>query len=156
MSESFDQRLLQLGLTLPTSVAPMANYVPGVITGNLLYVSGQGAMGDDGQWLTGRVPDAVSVEEAYRRARLTGLRVLAVMRQMLGTLDRVHRIVKIVGFVNCAPQFANQPAIINGCSDLLVEVFGEHGRHARSALGVSGLPANLTVEIEAVVEIGGR
>ena len=156
MPESFDQRLLTLGLTLPSSVAPIANYVPAVITGNLLYISGQGAMGEDGQWLTGRVPDAVSSEEAYRRARLTGLRILAVVKQTLGTLDQVQRIVKIVGFVNCAPEYGNQPAIINGCSDLMVEVFGDRGRHARSALGVTGLPANLSVEIEAVVEIGGR
>lgn len=152
MSESFDRRLSQLGLSLPASVAPVANYVPAVITGNLLFISGQGAMGDDGQWLTGRVPDAVSAEEAYRRARLTGLRILAVIRHALGTLDRVQRVVKIVGFVNCDAGFGQQPAIINGCSDLLVEVFGEQGRHARSAVGVCGLPVNLSVEIEAVVE----
>jgi enamine deaminase RidA (YjgF/YER057c/UK114 family) len=152
MSENIEKRLAELGIVLPTSIAPMANYVPSVISGNLLFISGQGATGDDGQWLAGRVGDQVTSAEGYARARRTGMRVLSVVKQALGSLDRVQRIVKVLGFVNSTPAFTDHPAVVNGCSDLLVEVFGDRGRHARSAVGVSGLPVNLSVEIEAIVE----
>ena len=152
MSEHIEQRLADLGVVLPTSIAPMANYVPSVITGNLLFISGQGATGDDGRWLAGRIGDQITTAEGYARARRTGLRVLAVVKQALGSLDRVQRIVKVLGFVNSTVEFTDHPAVVNGCSDLLVEIFGDRGRHARSAVGVSGLPANLSVEIEAIVE----
>ncbi len=152
MSANIDERLAELGIVLPTSIAPMANYVPSVISGNLLFISGQGAMGDDGQWLAGRVGDQITTAEGYARARRTGMRVLSVVKQALGSLDRVQRIVKVLGFVNSTPDFTDHPAVVNGCSDLLVEVFGERGRHARSAVGVGGLPVNLSVEIEAIIE----
>ena len=152
MSANIDERLADLGIVLPTSIAPMANYVPSVISGNLLFISGQGAMGDDGQWLAGRVGDQITTAEGYARARRTGMRVLSVVKQALGSLDRVQRIVKVLGFVNSTPDFTDHPAVVNGCSDLLVEVFGERGRHARSAVGVGGLPVNLSVEIEAIIE----
>lgn len=152
MSDPIDKRLVELGIVLPASIAPMANYVPSVITGNLLFISGQGAADDNGQWLAGRVGEDVTVAEGYARARRTGMRVLSVVKQALGSLDRVQRVVKVLGFVNSTPAFIDHPAVVNGCSDLLVEVFGDRGRHARSAVGVSGLPVNLSVEIEAIVE----
>jgi len=153
MSKSIDDRLAELSIVLPASIAPMANYVPSVLSGNLLYVSGQGAAGPDGRWLTGRVPDQIDPKEAYQRARATGIRILAVAKQALGSLDRVQRVVKLLGFVNATADFQDHPAIVNGCSDLLVEVFGERGRHARSAVGVASLPVNISVEIEAIFEI---
>jgi len=156
MSESIEKRLTDLGIVLPASIAPMANYVPSVLSGNLLFVSGQGAADADGRWLTGRVPDQVDAQAAYKRARATGIRILSVAKQALGSLDRVQRVVKLLGFVNATPDFQDHPAIINGCSDLLVEVFGERGRHARSAVGVSGLPVNISVEIEAIFEVSQR
>jgi enamine deaminase RidA (YjgF/YER057c/UK114 family) len=153
MSKPIDERLAELGIELPASIAPVANYVPGVISGQWLFVSGQGAAGPDGRWLTGRVPDQIDPKDAYQRARMTGVRILSVARQTLGSLDRVQRIVKLLGFVNATPDFLDHPAVINGCSDLFVEVFGERGRHARSAVGVSSLPLNISVEIEAIFEI---
>ena len=153
MSKSIDARLQELSIVLPAAIAPVANYVPSVLSGNLLFISGQGAAGSDGRWLTGRVPDQTGPDEAYQRARATGIRILAVARQALGSLDRIQRVVKVLGFVNATAEFHDHPAIINGCSDLFVEVFGERGRHARSAVGVASLPVNLSVEIEAVLEI---
>jgi enamine deaminase RidA (YjgF/YER057c/UK114 family) len=153
MSESIEKRLADLGIVLPAAIAPIANYVPSVLSGNLLFISGQGAAGADGRWLTGRVPDQIGADEGYQRARATGLRILTVARQALGSLDRVQRVVKILGFVNATPDFHDHPGIINGCSDLLVEVFGDRGRHSRSAVGVASLPVNLSVEIEAVFEV---
>jgi enamine deaminase RidA (YjgF/YER057c/UK114 family) len=153
MSESIEKKLAELGIMLPESIAPIANYVPSVLSGNLLFVSGQGATGADGRWLTGRIPDQVDAQEGHKRARATALRILCVAKQALGSLDRVQRVVKLTGFVNATPDFQDHPAVINGCSDLLVEVFGERGRHARSAVGVSGLPVNLSVEIEAIFEV---
>ena len=153
MSQSIDERLSELSIVLPAAIAPIANYVPSVVSGNLLFISGQGAAGPDGGWLTGRVPDQTDPQEAYRRARATGIRILSVARRELGSLDRVARVVKLVGFVNATPDFVDHPSVINGCSDLFVEVFGERGRHARSAVGVSSLPVNLSVEIEAIFEI---
>jgi enamine deaminase RidA (YjgF/YER057c/UK114 family) len=148
-----ESRLAELGLTLPPLLPPMGTYVPYRISGNLLFLSGQGPKEPDGDWLRGQVGSEVSVEEAYRRARLTGLRLLAITQSALGSLDRVTGVVKLLGFVNTAPGFKHQPAVINGCSDLFVEVFGEAGRHARSAVGVASLPEDISVEIEAVLEI---
>lgn len=153
MSDSIDKKLAELGIVLPASIAPIANYVPSVLSGNLLFISGQGAADADGRWLTGRVPDQTDAKEAYRRARATGIRILSVAKQALGTLERVQRVVKLLGFVNAASDFHDHPAVINGCSDLLVEVFGERGRHARSAVGVASLPVNISVEIEAIFEV---
>ena len=148
-------RLKQLGITLPTLAAPVANYVPYVLSRGTLYLSGQGPKRPDGSFATGKVGANVTVEEAYQHARLTGLGLLAAMEQALGSLDRVERVVKLLGMVNCTPEFGQSPAVINGCSDLFVEVFGEAGRHARSAVGLNALPNGITVEIEAIVEVKG-
>lgn len=148
-----ERRLAELGLDLPAATGPAANYVNAVQTGNLLFLSGKGPYRPDGAMHTGIVGQDVSVEEAYGHARLTGLHLIATMKAELGDLDRVRRIVKVLGMVNAAPGFTQQPEIINGCSDLFVGVFGERGRHARSAVGMGSLPRNITVEIEAIVEV---
>jgi enamine deaminase RidA (YjgF/YER057c/UK114 family) len=133
----------------------MANYLPFRHVGGLLYLSGQGPRDADGRLHTGRVGADVTVEEAYRHARLTGLNLLAVIRAALGSLDRVEAVVKVFGMVNAATGFGDHPRVTNGCSDLFVEVFGERGKHARSAVGMGSLPHNITVEIEAIVAVRG-
>ena len=148
-----EQRLAELGIELPTPMAPVANYVPAVRTGNLVFLAGTGPVKPDGAFITGKVGKDVTVEEAYGHARLTGLQLIGTMQAELGDLDRVGRIVKLLGMVNAVPGFGQHPEVINGCSDLFVEVFGERGRHARSAVGMGSLPRNITVEIEAVVEV---
>ena len=150
---SIDDRLRLLGIVLPSVPTPVANYVPFVITGNLLYLSGQGPRDSDGEFLRGVVGAQVSVDEAYQHARLVGLQLLATAKLALGSLDRVSRVVKLLGMVNAVPEFGDHPKVINGCSDLMVEVFGDAGRHARSAVGFGSLPGNITVEIEAIVAI---
>jgi enamine deaminase RidA (YjgF/YER057c/UK114 family) len=151
--DTIEDRLAQLRITLPPLPQAMANYVPFTVTGNLLYVSGQGPKVKDGQWINGQVGKDLTLEQGYEAARLTGIQLLAVINGALGSLDRVKRIVKVNGFVNSAPGFGDQPAVINGCSDLLVKVFGDTGRHARTSIGVSNLPQGIAVEIEAIVEV---
>jgi len=146
---SAENRLRELGLTLPELSNPVANYVHAVRTGNLLFLAGKGPMG-----VAGKVGKEFTEQQGYEYARQVGLLLLAVMRQETGSLDRVSRIVKIVGFVNATPEFQHHPQVINGCSDLLVNVFGERGRHARTALGAGSLPFQIPVEIEAIVEVG--
>ncbi|MCZ8098319.1 MAG: RidA family protein [Burkholderiales bacterium] len=146
-------RLTALGLSLPTMPSPVANYVPFVIEGNLLFLSGQGPRRAEGGYFTGKVGRDVTVEEAYEHARATGLQLISVMNTALGDLSRVRRIVKVLGMVNGVPDFADQPKVINGCSDLFVAVFGDKGRHARSAVGMGSLPNGISVEIEAIVAI---
>jgi enamine deaminase RidA (YjgF/YER057c/UK114 family) len=154
MSEEATQgKLKSLGIVLPPLSVPLANYVPFVISGNLLFLSGQGPKAATGAWLVGKVGGNVTADEAYQHARLTGIHMLSVIESALGSLDRVSRLVKILGFVNAAPAFGGHPKVINGCSDLMVEVFGERGRHARSAVGVNSLPEDITVEIEGIFEI---
>lgn len=148
-----EKRLAELGLELPAATAPAANYVNAVLTGKLLFLSGKGPYRPDGTMHTGIVGQDVSVEDAYQHARLTGLHLISTMKAELGDLDRVTRIVKVLGMVNAVPGFTQQPEIVNGCSDLFVEVFGDRGRHARSAVGLGSLPRNITVEIEAIVEV---
>ncbi len=144
---SAEARLQELGITLPTIGTPMGNYVHAVRTGNLLFLSGKGPKNQ------GKVGGDVTVEQAYQDARQTGLQLLAVMRDTMGSLDKVTRVVKVLGMVNGVPEFGQQPQVINGCSDLFVEAFGENGRHARSAVGMGSLPNNITVEIEVIVEV---
>ncbi len=153
MTESIEDRLRTLGIALPPVSAPVANYVPYVIAGNLLFVSGQGPKAGDGRWQTGKVGAEVTLEQAYEHARLAGIGVLAAARAALGTLDRVAQVVKLVGFVNSIPTFKDHPKVINGCSDLMVKVFADAGRHARSAVGVGSLPENISVEVEAIFAI---
>jgi enamine deaminase RidA (YjgF/YER057c/UK114 family) len=152
-TNSIDERLKQLGITLPETPAPMANYVPYTRTGNLLFLSGQGPQVGVKDFKTGKVGLDVTAEEAYDHARLVGIQLLAVARHASGDLGRVRRVVKLLGLVNGTPEFQKQPQVINGCSDLFVEVFGDLGRHARSAVGAGSLPGNITVEIEAIFEV---
>ena len=149
-----DKRLRELGIVLPTPSKPVANYVPWVRTGNLVFISGQGAVRDGKIEYSGKVGDSLSMEDAVTSARLTAINVIAQLRDACdGDLDRVKRIVKLLGFVNCTADFGDQPKVINGASDLMVEVFGEKGRHARSAVGAPALPFGLSVEVEAIAEI---
>lgn len=149
-----DKRLAEIGIVLPKPAQPVATYVPWVKTGNLVYISGQGAMKDGKLEYTGKVGETLSIEEAIASARLTGINIISHLRDACGgDLDRVKRVVKLLGLVNCTPTFGDHPKVINGASDLMVEVFGDKGRHARSAVGAPSLPFGLSVEIEAIVEI---
>lgn len=148
-----ERRLEELGLVLPAVPVPVGTYLPYVQMGNLLFLCGQGPLLPDGTNALGKLGGGVSLAEGYERARITGLVMISVMKTALGDLDRVVRIGKILGMVNCVPEFGDHPAVINGCSDLFVEVFGEKGRHARSSVGMAALPDNMSVEIEAVVEV---
>jgi len=150
---SIESRLAELGITLATPRPPQANYISAVTTGNYVYLSGTGPYRPDGTIMTGKVGDTATLEDGQAAARLTMLALLANLRAEIGSLDRVKRIVKLLGMVNCTPDFQQQPEVINGASDLLVEIFGERGRHARSAVGMAALPRNITVEIEMIVEI---
>ena len=146
-----DAKIKALGIALPEP-KPVGNYVPGVVVGNLLYLSGQGPMRAGVPTVRGKVGRDLSVDEAYRVAREVGINLLGAARYVLGSLDRVKRIVKVLGMVNSADGFGDQPKVINGFSDLMVEVFGEAGKHARSAVGMAGLPGNSPVEVEMIVE----
>lgn len=146
-------RLAAIGLALPSPPEPIGNFMTHVRCGRLMFLSGQGPREHDGFMHTGKVGIDVATEAAYAHARLTGLNLLAVMHDALGDLTRVRRIVKLLGFVNAAADFGAHPAVVNGCSDLFIDVFGERGRHARSAIGVGSLPGNISVEIEAVIEV---
>ena len=146
------ERLDELGIVLPPVFAPAANYLGCVVDGDLVWVSGHGPISGE-TIVTGKVGAAVSLEQAREAARLTGLSILATLRAELGDLDRIERIIKLLGMVNCAPGFNQTPAVIDGCSDLLVEVFGEAGRHARSAVGMAELPFDISVEIELTARI---
>ena len=150
---SAEARLKELGLVLPNVPTPVANYVPFRLAGGLLFLSGQGPRDDKGNALTGKVGAEISVEEAYRRARQIGLQLLSTTRVALGSLDRVEAVLKVLGMVNAVPEFKDQPKVINGCSDLFVEVLGEAGRHARSAVGMGSRPNQISVEIEAILAI---
>jgi enamine deaminase RidA (YjgF/YER057c/UK114 family) len=147
------ERLEQLGLSLPRVPEPIGTFATHVQEGSLLYLSGQGPTHADGRLHTGKVGADVTIEEAYAHARLTGLNLIAVLHAALGDLGRVRRVVKVLGMVNATPDFEDHPKVINGCSDLFVAVFGEAGRHARSAVGFGSLPRQITVEIEAVVAV---
>lgn len=154
MSGNIEQRLKELGVDLPEAAAPAANYVPFVVTGNLVFVSGQIPMREGKLVYTGKVGADLSLEDGQQAARLVGLNIIAQVKAACnGDLDRVRRCVKLGGFVNCASDFHQHPQVINGASDLMVEVFGDAGRHARFALGANALPFNVAVEIDAVFEI---
>lgn len=145
-------RLAELGLTLPQDIAPSATYVPVRFDGDTFYLSGQGPRDPDGAWIVGTVGLDVTVEEAYQHARLVGLGLLATASRVAGGLNRIE-VLKLFGMVRATPDFIDHPKVINGCSDLLVDVLGERGRHARSAVGMGSLPNGMTVEIEAVMRV---
>ncbi len=149
----YDKKLKDLGITLITPAKPVANYVKVVRTGNLLYLSGDGPTRADGSYITGKVGSELTIEQGYEAARQTGVSILSTLKAELGDLNKVKRIVKVLGMVNCTSAFTDQPKVINGFSDLMVAVFGEKGKHARSAVGMSSLPSNIAVEIEIIVEV---
>jgi enamine deaminase RidA (YjgF/YER057c/UK114 family) len=148
-----EARLAELGIALPTPPTPVANYVNGVQTGNLIFLAGKGPKRPDGSEIHGKLGADLTIEEGYEAARITAINQMAVLKAMLGDLSRVVRVVKVLGMVNSDPDFVDQPAVINGFSDLIVEVFGERGRHARAAVGMATLPRGQAVEIELVVEV---
>ncbi|MDG1571247.1 RidA family protein [Robiginitalea sp. M366] len=148
-----EQRLQELGITLSEPSAPVANYVNAVRTGNLLFLAGKGPKQADGTYVSGKLGQDLTVEEGYQAARLVGISQLAVLKAELGDLRKVKRVVKVLGMVNATPDFEQQPAVVNGFSDLMVEVFGERGKHARAAVGMGSLPSNIAVEVEMVVEV---
>src|SRR5262245_49399350 len=153
VAASPEARLKALGIVLPPAPKPIAAYVPAVRTGNLVFLAGQGPFADGKPTITGKVGAQVTEKQAYEAARTAILISLAVLRAEIGSLDRVRRIVKLVGWVNSAPGFTRQPWVMNGASELLVEIFGEAGKHARSSVGANELPLNIPVEIAIVVEI---
>lgn len=153
MAGQIEAKLAELGVTLPSPVAPAANYVPTVRSGQHLYVSGQLPMGPDGLTLKGTLGAGVSVEDAQAAAKLCAINILAQARAALGDLDNIARIVKLTGFVASTADFGDQPKIVNGASDFLAEALGDKGRHARSAVGVAALPFGAAVEVEAIIEI---
>jgi len=155
MSGRIDKRLKELGIELPQPQAPWANYVPFTISGNLVFVSGQICQWNGEQRYVGKLGGTIGIADGQAAARLCGLNILAQLRVACGgDLDRVRRCLRLGGFVNCTPEFTEMPQVINGASDLMVELFGDSGRHARAAVGMSGLPGGLAVEVEAIFEIG--
>jgi enamine deaminase RidA (YjgF/YER057c/UK114 family) len=148
-----EAKLKQLGIKLSEPPKPVANYVGAVRTGNLLFLAGAGPRKEDGTYMTGRVGQDLTIEQGYQAARQTGIVQLSVLKAELGDLNKVKRIVKVLGMVNSAPSFTDQPKVVNGFSDLMVEVFGDRGKHARSAVGMAALPMNIAVEVEMIVEV---
>ncbi|TWI83011.1 enamine deaminase RidA (YjgF/YER057c/UK114 family) [Lacibacter cauensis] len=153
-AQNEEQKIKELGLQLPPVSKPIANYVKYVRTGNLLFLAGHGPSKADGTNITGKVGKDLTIEQGYEAAKITALSLIATLKDALGgDLSKVKRIVKVNGYVNCLPDFTDQPKVINGCSDLLVAIFGERGKHARAAMGMVALPSNIAVEIELVVEV---
>lgn len=152
-SQKIEKRLTELNIVLPKVQPPIASYVNAVRTGNLIFLSGKGPTAADGKFISGKVGVDLTLDEGKAAARNTGLNLLAALKAEIGDLDKVKRIVKVLGMVNCPSDFTQQPQVINGFSDLMVEVFGEKGKHARSAVGVGSLPSNIPVEIEMIVEV---
>ena len=151
---TIDARLAELGITLPEAAAPVASYVPVVVSGGMAFVSGQLPF-VDGKLVTGRLGEDVSLEDGQAAARACGLMILAQLKAALIPLDKVERVVKLGGFVNSTPDFTDQPKVVNGASDLMAQVFGEAGKHARAAVGVPSLPLGAAVEVDAVIALSG-
>ncbi len=150
-----EERFARLGLALPAAPTPVGNYLPFRLAGNLLFLAGVGPSSADGTMITGKVGAEVSIEQAYEAAKLCGLNLLANMASAVGTLDRIETVLKVFGMVNAVPEFTRHPQVINGCTDLFVDVFGEHGRPARSAVDMGSLPFNISVEVEAIALVRG-
>ncbi len=148
-----EAKIAALGIELPEAGSPVANYVNTVRTGNLVFTSGKGPKKPDGTYITGKLGADLTIEEGYEAARLTAIQQLAALKAELGDLNKVKRVVKVLGMVNSAPDFADQPKVVNGFSDLMVEVFGDKGKHARSAVGMGALPSNIAIEVEMIVEV---
>jgi enamine deaminase RidA (YjgF/YER057c/UK114 family) len=152
---TIDEKLKSMGLALPDAPAPVANYVPTCVVGGLLFVSGQISRTAEGRVLTGKLGADLDVAAGREAAKVCALNILAQARAALGSLDRIDRIVKLTGFVNSTPTFKDQPQVVNGASDLLVDLLGEKGRHTRSAVGVASLPVDAAVEVEAIIAVSG-
>ncbi|MCK0146774.1 RidA family protein [Arenibacter sp. F26102] len=148
-----EEKLKQLDVTLMDASAPVANYVNAVRSGNLIFLSGKGPLQSNGENIEGKVGVDLTIEQGYEAARVTGINQLSVLKSELGNLNKVVRVVKVLGMVNAAPEFTDHPKVINGYSDLMVAVFGERGKHARAAVGMGSLPGNIAVEIEMIVEV---
>jgi enamine deaminase RidA (YjgF/YER057c/UK114 family) len=153
VAQDAETKLKEKGIILVTPANPVANYLNAVRVGNLLYLAGKGPQKADNSFVTGKVGKELTIEQGYEAARLTAIGHLAVIKKELGSLNKVKRIVKVLGMVNCTEDFKEQPKVINGYSDLMVEIFGENGKHARSAVGMYALPFNMAVEVEVIVEI---
>ena len=153
LAQSAEDRCKELNLEFPELSNPVANYVHVVRSGNLLFLAGKGPTQEDGTYITGKIGQDLSIEEGYKAARQTAIMQIAVLKQELGDLNRVSRIVKVLGMVNATPEFTEHSKVMNGYSDLMVEVFGERGKHARSSVGMCSLPFNIAVEVEMIVEI---
>lgn len=148
-----EEKIAALGFTLPPTTAPIANYVKWVKVGNVLYTAGHGPTNAQGETIKGKLGATLTIEQGYDAARLTGLQLLATLKSAIGDLSKVKRIVKVLGLVNCTDTFGDQPKVMNGFSDLMVAVFGEKGKHARSAVGTNALPNGMAIEIEMIVEL---
>lgn len=149
----YDKKLKDLGITLTEPSKPVANYVKAVRTGNLIFLAGHAPVKPDGSYVTGKVGRDLTVEQGYEAAKLTAISLLSTLKAEVGDLNKVKRIVKVLGMVNCHSDFGDHPKVINGCSDLFVAVFGDKGKHARSSVGMNSLPMNTSVEIEIIVEV---
>jgi len=152
-AQSPEEKLLQLGITLPAAPNPAANYVNAVRTGNLLFLAGKGPTGPDGKYITGKVGIDLTVEQGYEAAKSVAINQIAVLKHELGDLSKVKRIVKVLGMVNSTPDFTDHSKVMNGYSDMMVAVFGEKGKHARSSVGMYSLPFGIAVEVEMIVEV---
>lgn len=152
-AQDAETKLKEKGIVLTPPSSPVANYVNAVRVGNLLYLAGKGPQKPDNTYITGKVGKDLTIEQGYEAARLTAVAHLAVLKNELGSLNKVKRIVKVLGMVNCTEDFKDQPKVINGYSDFMVEIFGEKGKHARSAVGMVALPFNMAVEVEVIVEV---
>ena len=148
-----EAKLKEMGISLPAAVIPVANYVPSVRTGNLVFLSGHGPFNQDGTLITGKVGSDLTLDQGYEAARRVAIGLLGSVKAEIGDLDKLKRVVKLLGMVNCTSDFTDQPKVINGASDLMVEVFGDKGKHARSAVGMNALPMDISVEIEMIVEV---
>jgi enamine deaminase RidA (YjgF/YER057c/UK114 family) len=156
MTSTIEARLKALGVTLPAAPAPVANYVPFHLTGDLLFISGQISRANDGTIVAGKLGAGLDVAKGREAAKLCALNILAQAQAALGDLERIGRILKLTGFVNAAPSFTDHPQVVNGASDTLVEILGDKGRHTRSAVGVSSLPLDAAVEVEAIIAVAAR
>ena len=153
IAQTPEENLKSLKIQLPSASAPVASYVNAVRTGNLIFLAGKGPRKENGEYITGKLGDSLSIQQGYEAARLTGINQIAVLKEVLGDLSKVKRIVKVNGYVNSTSNFYNQPLVMNGYSDLMIQVFGDKGKHARTAIGVNTLPMNIAVEVEMIVEV---
>ena len=148
-----EEKLKELGIELSTPSSPVANYVNSVRSGNLLFISGKGPLKNDGNYIKGKVGSDLTIEQGYEAARITAVNLISTIKASVGDLKKVKRVLKVTGMVNAASNFTDHPKVVNGCSDLIVEVFGDRGKHTRAAVGMGSLPSNIAVEIDMILEV---